>query len=357
MTDYHYVKIKGHFLCLQQNPVLLARAVLFRSDFIPGFFNLKIVAALIAYQLRLKQSRSVLTLPVSGTWCLPLRSGHKVFDIRRKRVTKLFSPTVDDAQVEQEIKRVTEVGGYEFTPSVYCWSVTERWYEEEYVFGASGADIAPHDPAAFMESYYKNIEPCLEKMILAKQPRQMDLYASVELLTERTTRLLSELEGKWSAEIDTIREFADSIVQKLANQQQAPLFKVFSHGDFHLYNVFVTADGVRVIDWEGIDRQFLLSDFYNYFFSQLWVGDIRTDLTTEVGEALASLQARLQISAPRLADNMAELAPVYRWLFYLERIDALITVFHSDPPKTLVWIDIYRKFENLCAEKQVLLRA
>ena len=357
VTDYRYVRITGRYLCLRQNPFSLARAVLFKADSTPDFINLKTVASLVIYQLRLRQSSSALKLPIPGTWCLPLRSGYKVFDIQRKTVTKLFSPEVDDALVEQEIKRVTEVADFEFTPSVFRWSVAERRYEEEYVFGTSGANIAPGDPVLFMDSYYENIEPCLEKMILAKQPQQKDLSGSVELLVEKTAQVLSGLQDNWPDEVSAIREFVDSITRKLVNHQQASLFKVFSHGDFHLYNVFATPNGVRVIDWEGIEQQFLLSDFYNYFFSQLWVGDIRSDLTAEVDEALASLQVRLQISAPELANNMRGLAPVYRWLFYLERIDALITVFHSDPPKTLVWVDIYRKFENLCAEKQVLLSA
>ena len=102
----------------------------------PPSAYIRVVIRLCYYQLHSPNADSVIELPVSGHLCLQVHNGHKVFDLRQKVTTKVFSPEINLRIVIRQINRARRVGVHPFAPTVRRWNVEERWYEEDYVNGS-----------------------------------------------------------------------------------------------------------------------------------------------------------------------------------------------------------------------------
>jgi hypothetical protein len=123
---------------------------------------------------------------------------------------------------------------------------------------------------------------------------------------------------------------------------------VFSHGDFSLRNMLMTKEGIRVIDWESAGRRSVLFDLYNYFFTESYYGRIATNLVSEISEAISSLQSRIRSKAPDIAENLSSLTPMYRRLYYLERILVMLEREMSDDLLDVILrsIQVFKRYEE-----------
>ncbi|MEE9186937.1 MAG: hypothetical protein V3U10_02770, partial [Bacteroidota bacterium] len=151
-SHFRYLRIGNHgkknsYLCLEQNPLVLfwllywyGKPFVFRGKGVrKTLYGLRrlfyFIRKIVYYQLRSPDTDFILELPVFGHLCLQVHNGYKVFDLRRSVVVKLFSGDVELETVRREINQVRRVGLHDFAPSVRCWNVEERLYEEEYVNG------------------------------------------------------------------------------------------------------------------------------------------------------------------------------------------------------------------------------
>jgi hypothetical protein len=126
-----------------------------------------------------------LVLPVNGTWCRPVRGGFKVFDMKRKRVIKVYDSGTDKEIVRREIELFSKIGQHEFAPSLKNWSVDEGWYEEEFIEGLSGNGLVPRGIRELMTGrYFSLIEPLLKELILVGSPQSVSASSYLEALED-----------------------------------------------------------------------------------------------------------------------------------------------------------------------------
>jgi hypothetical protein len=356
-AQYQYVKIGRPYLCLQQNPVVLAWFLCFQNKSLRlsslGFSRkkaLKAVKTFVRHQLRLRSNASTLELPVYGNLCLPVHRGYKVFNFRRKTVVRIFAPEVDTATVESEIESVRKAGLLDFAPNVRRWNIKDRWYEEDFVIGYRGSLISKSEPAALSE-YHQDIAPCIERMILLQAPLSMNLGEYVKKTIEalEDNRLSKqELDVR---KVNTIKSFVESMTERLYLEGDCQVDLVFSHGDFSLVNILRTRDGIMVIDWESAGRRNTLFDLYNYFFTELYYERATTNLVSEINEAISSLQSLLALEAPDIARTLPSLAPMYRRLYYFERVFMLLERELSNKQLDVILrsIEVFNRYEETIA--------
>jgi hypothetical protein len=360
-VQYQYVKIGRPFYCLQQSPVVLAWLLYFKYETL-RLHSLKIdkkqgisaLRALVRHQLHLGSSDSVLELPAYGNLCLPVHRGYRVFDFRRKAVTRTFDPEVDRAIVENEIEGVRQAGRLDFAPAVPRWNEEERWYEEEYVIGDRARWIPKSEPEAVVRIYRQHVAPCLEHMILLQAPVNVKLGEYVGRIMDSLGDGRLSKPGLNVGKAMAIRDFVESVAEHLLLEGSGTAVDlVFSHGDFSLRNMLRTRDGMVVIDWESAGRRSALFDLYNYFFTESYYGRITTDLISEISEAISSLQSRLTAKAPSIASTLCFLAGVYCRLYTLERVLALLERELSDDLLDVILrsIEVFARYEKAKARQ------
>lgn len=358
---YQYVKIGNRYFCLQQNPFTLVWFLYFRNEGSqPHLLKLskkrliRYLVAVIQHRLPLqKKGASLLELPVYGNLCLSVHRGYKVFNFHRNSVTKVFAPEIDQAAVFSEIERVRSAGLLDFAPSVRRWNIEQRWYEEDFVSGDLGYAIPHSEAQTLLEIYYRHVAPVIEDMILLKPP-----------LTKNVGAYLDEMSGfldekqlcnpKLEIEkIKAIRRFAEAVVQQLLFNSDCQVDLVFSHGDFSFVNILSAEKGMIVIDWESAARRSMLNDFYNYFFTELYYQRVKTDLVVEINDAILSLQTRLN-AKKSVGPGADLLSQIYRWFYYLERIQVLLERELSNKVLDVLMrsIEVFNHYEEMVGNKR-----
>ena len=333
-THYQYVTIMGRFFCLQQNPLLLAwflylnskslqlHSGLTKKDLVN---TLKSVKGLIKHQLRLRNQGQVINLPFYGHLCLPVHRGYKLFNFKQKTVTKIFAAGINIGTVKSEIERVRTASIFDFAPNVWRWDVSKRWYEEEFTRGYPCYSILKSDTVSYFKIFQQYAAPCLEQMILLEPPRVTNLTAPIhETLGIMQNNLYSKSELN-SKKVDSVKDFVETMAERLRVEENAKIYIAFSHGDFSLLNILKINSGIKVIDWESAGWRSVLCDLYNYFFTELYFKRATTrNIITEVDEAISSLQSRLKRKVPDVALEIVSLSRIYLRLYYIERIGMLL---------------------------------
>jgi hypothetical protein len=355
---YRYVKIGKPYFRVRQNPVVLAwllwtknRSLRLDSLGLGRRQALLAVKSLVRHQLVQRSSDRSLVLPMCGNFCLSVHRGYRVFKLRRQTVVRTFDAGVDPAIVAGEIEGVRRASLVECAPAVLDWSIEGRWYEEHFVAGSRASAIAQSDPAAFREMYVRDIEPCLERMMLLRAPLRVNLGDHVDKIRHSLgDRKLSEL-SRDARKVDKIQRFINSTVDLLYPEGDREIDLVFSHGDFSLRNTLMTEKGMMIIDWESVGCRSALFDLYNCFLTELYYGRAATNLVSEIDQAVLSLQSRLASKAPDIARTLPSLAQAYRRLYYLERIQMLV---ERDPSDSLLRtilrsIDVFTRHEEAVA--------
>lgn len=329
-AQYKYIKINGRYYTLKQNPVTLAWFLYFNNKSFQLRSGpkkncvLRTVIKLILHQLHLRNDATVLDVSACGNLCLRVHRGYKVFHFHRKTVTKIISLEINQSAVLNEMEAVRNAAQLDFAPNVLRWDITNRWYEEDLISGYPCYPADKSEAGGFLKIFHRHILPCLEQMILLHPPKTIDLMEHVnKTITVMQDRKLSnpKLDDN---KILHVRNYLKSIVDRLAHKGNLQIYLVFSHGDYSLVNILKTKDGIMVIDWEGAGFRNPLFDLHNYFLTELYYKRATTSLIPEVNEAISSLQLRLTAKSVELAETLETLAPIYRRLYYLERICMLL---------------------------------
>ena len=345
MRKYRYINIDRKFYCQQQSLVKLTGLLLFGRKSCPDFVNWKLLLRLFLNRMRIRRYPAELELSVFGSWCLRVRCGYKVMDPYTGVATKLFNDDVDDAQIRKEIEQHRYIGQYDFAPSIKSWNAEERWYQEDYLSGKSSYYFSPESSREFMRIYYEDVAPCLVELMDFGEHNRTTIKDRIKAMDPEIRKEFSVLDDENPEIADSIREFYNYVTRELYAHGDEEIYLVFVHGDFHLFNMFKTASGLKLIDWEGVGEQSLMYDFYNYFFSHLWVRRGRGSLVNEVTDAVRDIAERLQETNAELALSLSDKSNLYRMLYYFERIHATCTIFKSNPECFLAWVNVYRTFE------------
>jgi hypothetical protein len=330
LDKYQYAMASGRYFCLQQNPVRLFWYLCRYSPSLELHTGstrhqiYKIIGRLILYKLRLPPSIDQLNLPFYGNVCLPVHRGFKIFDFHRKTVLKIMAADCDDAVVSNEIETLRQTGGLDFAPRILQWNLKERWYTEDFVIGCPFYANPRVKTNVFLKIFQRQVAPCLEEMILWQQPLVVGIDKYVNQLSKKIAERRTDVAAINDSKTDRIAEFVNANASCILKNANGKISLVFSHGDFSLVNILNTANGIKVIDWEGAAKRNPLYDLYNYFLTESYYGRPPAKMDTEISKGIKLLQARLVITSPEIAATLTASSDIYRWLYYLERIGMLL---------------------------------
>jgi SAM-dependent methyltransferase/aminoglycoside phosphotransferase len=336
-----YIEINNRYINLKQNPFALVWLINFSNKNLRrlGFGN-RLAGKYLLNAFKLKNKYPLLELPVYGNLCAPAHKAHLVFDFKRRAVFKVFDDDVAAKNILGEIELMKSISQFDFAVPIRRWDLEKRWYELEYVDGESGWSIAPNDPVIFMKNYMRYIAPCIKKMILFETPQATKISEYIKEIEESinwSELLNSELN---TSKITSIKRFFESTIDQLKKEGDSVMQLVFSHGDFLPLNIIKTEKGISVIDWEHAGSRSLLHDLYNYFFTQKhW--NFEMNLTSEIDDAIASLQNELSSNHKIDADSIMPISRLYRWLFYVERISLLFQRKWSAQALDVIFSSVY----------------
>ena len=290
----------------------------------------------------------MLDLSARGNLCLRVHRGYKVFDFHRKKVIRIISSEVSQSTVIKEIEGVRKASQLDFAPNILRWDLKERWYEEDFVSGYPCHSGAESEAGSILKIFHRHIAPCLEQMILLQDPMPtnlMEYIKKAKSIIKAKKLIRPELDVN---KVNSISRYIESMVERLCLKKNFQIDLIFSHGDFSLVNILKRKEKIRVIDWEGVDRRSALFDLYNYFFTELYYKRGTTSLVEEIKEAISYLQSRLSAKLPELARTLVSLAPIYRRLYYVERVCMLL---EREPTNKLLEvvlrsIDVFNRYEE-----------
>ena len=288
-----------------------------------------------------------LTLPARGHLCMRVHRGHKVFNFSELTTTKIFDHETDAAAVSSEIQSVHDAASLDFTPTLLEVDPQNRWYTETFIPGKQSSKRKQSDPTSLYDSV---IVDHLCKIILCKPVRNIEL---AEYLDEIRNLIMQQLTDTYfDDEFSThVHDFVCRIAARLEASESAPIHLTFTHGDFSFVNFLQTNSGIAVLDWESAQHRSMLNDLYNYFLTELYYKRTRSNLLTEINDAILSLSQRLASKAPELAGDAVNLKDVYRWLYYLERMHVLLDRKPSANQVTVILrsMDVFDKHESLAS--------
>ncbi len=288
----------------------------------------------------------------AGLWAIKVRGGFKVFDPYRKTTRKVFNDDVPQDVVKAEIEEILQISQLDFVATVYQSNIAEGWYEEELIVGKTADYFSPASTTEFIQVYLEDVAPYLVKLIAQQPSKSVSLGEYITGLQESLKPSMVQLNSTAPQTAQLCKQLIDESIRYLDAYRDKSISLVFSHGDFHLYNLFKTEDGLKIIDWEGLNQQSLSHDFFTYFFSHLWLDKTKDDFVTEIEQGMADLAKRLQSQYAELSAELENSAGLYLRIYYLERIHALLTVFHSKSPALEKWLKVYSRFNQALASAE-----
>ena len=346
---FEYLHTGGkRFFALDQNPFFFLWLLIWKRSLPLNAIGKRALIKLIMARFSQKHKSKVLRLPVSGTWCITVRGGVKVFDMRRMSVTKVYEPGTDKDIIKKEVALFLKVGHQEVAPSVKKWNIGEGWYEEELIEGLSGYGLVPKESTeVVMSRYFSFIEPNLRRIILSGSPQPLSTLNYLETLEKSLGTERESIDDKEVFKAHTfVRETANRC-RDLVGGRRSEIYLAFCHGDFHQFNMFWTGNTLKLIDWEAAQRLSFLFDFFNFFLSQIYLENASLDWPKGVNSGLEKMRSALSGQAPHLAESLLECAELYRLIYYIERVLTFLGPFGLVSSKIIRWIEAFGKFEKL----------
>jgi len=328
--------IKGRYYRLNQDPIRLAFYLYFFDKSLqlhPGIIRVSpfnVSKKIIQLRLRVFKRRNIIKLPFYGCLCLPVHHGFKIFNFKKKTVIKSFLPEVHLTAVANEIEALQKASLLNFAPKLRGWSIDDRWYEEDFINGRPFYANPRSETKIAITIFYREILPCLKKMILLKQAKEVTFSTYVGKIIKYITRRLGSIPSLKQTERNAINQFMEINNKALLSPKKAEVPLVFSHGDFSLINMLKTKNGIKVIDWEGADFRNPLYDLFNYFFTELYYKRIPIKISQEMIKAVGALKLSVKADLPEIANSLEPSSEIYRKLYYLER---LCMLFKRDESK------------------------
>jgi hypothetical protein len=355
---YKYARISNRFFCLQQNPIRLAFYLYFlnKSQQLhlgsARYSVFRTIAKLIQYQLRLGENFRVLELPFYSNLCLRVHRGYKFFNFKRKTVVKSIEAEVSPFYVASEINAVRKASSLDFAPKIRNWNIPDRWYEEDFVNG-SLCHLNSGSHTFFTHGIFqRELADCFEEMILLQIPVIVDIQEYTNRLAEIIAKRKASTTLIDKTKLSSLDRFIELTTKSIYLKKiKIPL--VFSHGDFSLVNILNTKNGKKVIDWEGANTRNPLYDLYNFFLTELYYNRAAKSLVTEINGAILNLHARLKRKVPEISATIMEFSPIYRQLYYLERVCLLFERALNENVIKVIFrsINVFNSYEKMTAKK------
>ncbi|MBI5099507.1 MAG: phosphotransferase [Nitrospirae bacterium] len=308
------------------------------------------------YKFHLQSLDSLLELPCYGQICVLVNKGHKIFDLRRGVVIKVYRNDVDMTSITNEMERLQKGSLFDFGPSIRRKNIKERWYEEDYIDGVRDYSAKPRNSSDLLKKFHEEIVPCLERLILHQSPMTKN---AIDYVDEISCIMASDnfmREGLNVQQVEKIMAFFDSITERLHSKGNLPVYLVLTHGDFCPANMLNTRHGLRVIDWESATYRSALFDFYSYFFYRAVHQKLPLDkLSSEIKAALPYFTDKLDSITPDISNSLKSFEKVYRWLYYIERVYMLLERERHDTKFNIMdvilrVIEVFNAYEEISTD-------
>ena len=325
---YKYKKLGNHYICMQQNPLLLGSLYLFGYNRLNlnliGVKRKNILGVLKLFIPFGVKNDKVVSLPIAGNICIQVHRGYKVFDYTQNTVTKVFSSEIEQSTVEREIRDVKEASKLTYAPRIRRLNLEEKWYMEDFIKGDMGYSTPEAKAGTFFEKYEKVIVQCLEDMLwLQPQTKVSSRNYINEMISsiEKKNLLDTDLDKN---KVTEILRYINTLAENLNSRNTKTIYLAFSHGDYSLVNIVQMGKNLGVIDWEGVASRSILFDLYNYFLTELYYGRASKTLGLQVNRAITNLSRMLEKKASYLGREVMTYQELYRKIYYIERLKMLL---------------------------------
>jgi len=359
-STFQFIKIKDNdkrLFCLQQSVPILAWILYCKQDVLPpiewltqkspsplswfkrfrryaGFFKqqTKLILVFVLYKYQWRNIEQAVSLPKYGQVCFPVHQGYKIFDLRKGVVTKVFDGDVSVSVMRDEIDMLRRASQIEFAPSLNQWHMGDKWYEEEFLYGALDSSSPPPDSKTLGKKFEDEIVPFLCHLVLLQQPtiiRRASEYVEGVIQYSDFSRL--SIEEPVPEYCNALSKCFEEMVERIRGEGNCSIFLVFAHGDFVPANMVNTRDGIKLIDWEHAGCRSALFDFYSYFFNRTVSRKIPVrSIVSEIDAALPIFLDRVSRKAPDVSESICRWEECYRWTFFIEILSKLVSRERSD---------------------------
>jgi len=328
---YRYHRTGKHLVCVDQSIYGVVKTVVLGYDRyrlesigVSRSASRKAVQIVTRGKLGLLNSAQQIVLPVLGQIAMQVHGGFKVFDFKRREVTKAFSRETTSEEAKKEIAAGEQVSSISAAPQFLRADPEHDWYKEEYICGVHATNPDYRSGKSILD-FYADVAMCLSDLATCELPLRVGTLTHLNRLANLSFRARWLKAGVESAEIDEIEGYVEKLREWLAHHSvRDELQLVLTHGDFSLVNAIATETGLRFIDWEGIARGGLYSDIFNFLFVERYYGRTSAGFLDHMSVFVARYGEHVRSQIPELKDA-AELDPTYaRRLYYLERLKLLL---------------------------------
>ncbi len=381
---FTYIKIeKGgkRYFCLRQSLLVLAWILYFHGDVLSPIdrtvwkrhslmllinklrkcvgqlkSHAKSIFIFALYKYEWRSVKHVVELPQYGQLCLPVHQGYKIFDLWNKVTIKVFDSDVPESVIGREIEILKRISHIDFAPALQRWSLSEKWYEEDFLHGSLDSSYEPLDSMRLLKKFHDEIGQCLNQLIFLQNPVTKNVLEYVnEIIQDSNVSRFSDIETtEW--DFKTIKRFLDMITDKLVMEDKGSVNLVFTHGDFVPANMLNTRKEIKIIDWENASCRSMLFDFYSYFFYRPVSRRVPVQTVfLEINEALPLFLTSVAKNASDLSSHARRFEKTYRWIFYIEILCKLIEREMSDKNLDIIscilrYIHVFKEFERLAVQ-------
>lgn len=303
----------------------------------------------VYYHIRGAKTGKTIELPIFGNIGLKVHRGYKLFDFKKKIVTKLFYNETPESERAKEIQAVKMGGRLDFAPRFESVNHQHGYYQESFIKGQPCMGRYAEQSKYSTHQIFNGALECIKKMVVLLPFKKINLASYVkEILSETQWASLSDSHDA-KAKLDRIEHFMTSFADRILNEDIRNVELMFTHGDFSLVNILNTKNGIRVIDWEGADFRSPYYDLYNYFLTEIYYGRSNYKITNRIAGATEKLNAHLVEKMPELSESLRDRRiKIYRWLYYLERTRLLM---EREPSQKVVEVihkslDVFSTYEK-----------
>jgi thiamine kinase-like enzyme len=348
-NTFQFIKIGNRHLCLQQNVLkLFIYYNLDKNLFSHSELGNSNLIKLFLYQLNILKTGKTLDLPLYGQLCIPVHGGYKIFDVFKKRVSKIFLKDLKANYIKKELEQLKLSEELNCSPKIIRIDTEQGFYQEEYLKSVISFSSLYLQKIG-SENFAIYIAPLLKKIMFHHSPVEQNLndYIEIKLAELKYERYITE----HSEQVLKIKEYVSDIVKLLKRNSEYQIYTTLSHGDFNIKNMIITKSGTKLIDWEFFMDRSILHDFFNFYFSFYRKAPPKRDLINELNNSFKLIYKKLNLGFYNNNKKLDEFFEVYRLVYYLERICSLFkfrTLLRPSKKIRNIFrnIDAFKKFEN-----------
>ena len=328
---YRFQNTGKYLVCLDQTVWNLTRTAVigFRENGLASLgLSMSIVMRFLKILIRSKFSvvspdRFVM-MPAFGHIGMQVHRGVKLFDLRRREVTKVFTSHDSAELAEQEISASKTASKLSAAPRFLRADVDLNWFSEEYICGEHGSAVVAKHSSDFLK-YYAEVEKCLLELALSVPPKTVRMRDHVEGLIEPNFAERWLAAGIDAADVSLVSTYIEKLQQWLLDQAgDENIALVLSHGDFSMVNAILTDGGLRFVDWEGVALRSAPGDALNFAFTEAFYERVTDQFVSETQGVFEHYRKAFRARFPDLTEAVSQSDEIAQRLYYLERIRVML---------------------------------